>query len=55
MPRRVRDALTDPRGKLFHAPVSLRDVFEQFEPMGMTERLSDLGKTVIDRLLGAST
>ena len=40
-------AIVEPRagGKAFDAPLALAEMFEQFEPMGMTERLGDLGET----------
>jgi hypothetical protein len=41
----VRHGQTRPRGKIVDAPLALAEMFQQFEPMGVAERLGDLGKT----------
>jgi hypothetical protein len=41
----VRHGQTRPRGKIVDAPLALAEMFQQLEPMGVGERLGDLGKT----------
>jgi len=51
MPRRIRHGETRALSEVFDAPFTLAEMFEQFEPMRMTERLSDLGETSENALL----
>jgi len=44
----VRPALSE----VFDAPFTLAEMFEQFEPIRMSERLSDLGETSEHALFG---
>ena len=45
VPGCVRHRQSRPGGEVFDAALALAEMFEQFEPMGMTERLGDLGET----------
>jgi len=49
---RVRHSQTRPGRKLFDAPLALSQMFEQFEPMGVAERLRDLCEAGKDALFG---
>ena len=44
MPGRVREGQARAGGKVLDAPLALAEMFEQFEPMGVAERLRDLGE-----------
>jgi len=50
VPGCVRHGQPGPGGEVFDAPLALAEMFEQFEAMGVPERLSDLGKTDEDAL-----
>ena len=50
MPRGVRECEARPGREVFDTPLALPEMFQQFEPMGMTERLRDLGKAGEDAL-----
>src|SRR6516165_4616463 len=49
---RVRHSQIRPSRKLFDAPLALSQMFEQFEPMGVAERLRDLCEASEDALFG---
>ena len=48
----VRHCQSGPAGEVFDAPLPLTEMFEQFEPMGVTERLGDLGEADEHALFG---
>jgi hypothetical protein len=48
--RGVGEAEARPRGKFFDAALALREVFQQFQPMRVTERLGHLSEAGEDRL-----
>src|SRR6516162_4117548 len=45
VPGCVRHRQSRPSGKVFDAPLALAEMFEQFEPMAVAERLCDLSET----------
>jgi hypothetical protein len=45
VPGCVRHGQPGPGGEIFDAPLALAEMFEQFEAMGVTERLGDLSQT----------
>ena len=49
----VGDRQTGAPGKVFHATLTLAEMLEQFEAMGMAERLRNLGEAGEDVLFGA--
>jgi hypothetical protein len=46
----VRHRQPRPSGEVFDTPLSLTEMFEQFEPMAVAECLGDLGKADEDTL-----
>ena len=53
MPGCVRNRQAGSRREVFDAPLALTEMFEQFEAMGVTECLGDLGETSEDTLFRA--
>jgi hypothetical protein len=52
VPRCVRHHQPRPGGEVFDAPLALAKMFEQFEAMGVAERLGDLGEAGEHALFG---